>query len=113
MVFHYPNGSRYYIMEMCPMLRRLRTSFPLAFFFVALIAIANPCIASHPSLVTGNSFVWAEVDDSTGWISFAQGPVKDRTLGGASHTLSHKEGSFLSVMINGTEYTNDCEWRAE
>ena len=83
-------------------------------FLILVIALAfcvSPAsLCAHPSLVTGNQFVWAEVDDSTGWISFTQGPVTDRTLGAASHTLSHKEGSFLWVMVNGTEYTNDCEW---
>ncbi len=72
-----------------------------------LVVALFPRLGSTQSThVTGNRFVWAEVEDLSGRIYFGAGPVTNRTLGGPSYMLSYTDHSYLAIQVDGVIYTN-------
>ena len=76
-------------------------------FAILLVVLIVPPLASAQTIhVTGNRFVWAEVEDLSGRIYFGAGPVTNRTLGGPSYMLSYTDHSYLAIQVDRNIYTN-------
>jgi len=88
-------------MEVSIMIRKL----------LVLLILALPALASaQHTLVTGNRYVWATVQDSTGLVFFAAGDVTDTTIGSGSYELSYPNHSFLSVKIGDSIFSNEHDY---
>jgi Secretion system C-terminal sorting domain len=71
------------------------------------LILAIPAFAgAQPVFVTGNQYVWAEVDSLTGGIWFGAGSAASHVLGDTTHELSANGRSFLDVSVNDTDVVN-------